>query len=467
MCRIDYTASIIHVLLVGSLFACDAHCAESSADGGKPVVLSPKQIDEPFLAQRIFPDDSRRHPGNAAVVAMRLCCEKNPDAWEQLVRNSKLHIALSKENFSAEQARADVPSPDIDELRRAAFCREADWEYPVDANVPHEEIVISDAADLQVILRGLAVHCRADIADGDLTSALDKLTSGLGMVAHLQNTSLPISKMLQAKNLDMYLDVIEEAIQHESAPNLYWALTALPDPLIDIQSLPDWIRRGPWRHIRALDDLNEKRSEEQWRSIRLQMGLFTIPTVFFPGTPDADEVRQRYRSFVQAGRTALSDQPELRTEVGTMSDDEVAVRHFIHQYMILGDAYVRAFLLPPKDGLPLLRQSMREFRSDKGREIGDMIPNLSELYLSVWDNRRRIAALRVVEAIRNHAARHERLPNSLGDIEELPIPDDPVTGRPFIYEAEDDDTANISGPAMELPDNDPVTLHYRLRIRQE
>ncbi len=47
---------------------------------------------------------------------------------------------------------------------------------------------------------------------------------------------------------------------------------------------------------------------------------------------------------------------------------------------------------------------------------------------------RRVAALRTVEALRLHAASHDgKLPDSLGQINEVPIPDDPATGKPLEY----------------------------------
>jgi hypothetical protein len=43
------------------------------------------------------------------------------------------------------------------------------------------------------------------------------------------------------------------------------------------------------------------------------------------------------------------------------------------------------------------------------------------------------AAWRCIEAVRLYAATHGKLPASLGDIKEVPVPPDPVTGRPFEY----------------------------------
>ncbi len=50
---------------------------------------------------------------------------------------------------------------------------------------------------------------------------------------------------------------------------------------------------------------------------------------------------------------------------------------------------------------------------------------------------RQFVGLRVVEAIRDYAARHGgRLPKSLDDIKDLPIPIDPYTRKSFEYRLE-------------------------------
>src|SRR3546814_11331112 len=44
---------------------------------------------------------------------------------------------------------------------------------------------------------------------------------------------------------------------------------------------------------------------------------------------------------------------------------------------------------------------------------------------------RAIAELRCIEALRMYAASHGRWPKTLGEIKDVPVPNDPVTGEPF------------------------------------
>ena len=76
---------------------------------------------------------------------------------------------------------------------------------------------------------------------------------------------------------------------------------------------------------------------------------------------------------------------------------------------------------------------------------------------------RSLAALRVIEALRMHAAVHDgKLPDKLDDVTEVPIPNDPGTDRPFEY-SRDGDTATL----VSLVPGDPIHnngLRYRVTI---
>jgi hypothetical protein len=72
---------------------------------------------------------------------------------------------------------------------------------------------------------------------------------------------------------------------------------------------------------------------------------------------------------------------------------------------------------------------------------------------------REIALLRTLEALRIYGASHNgELPPQLSDITEVPIPDDPVTGKPFSYRREAE-KAVLEGPVLrEVPLKYEVTM---------
>lgn len=78
----------------------------------------------------------------------------------------------------------------------------------------------------------------------------------------------------------------------------------------------------------------------------------------------------------------------------------------------------------------------------------------------------RIALLRHVEALRLYAADHGgALPAKLSDVA-VPLPDDPVTGKPFLYELAGT-TAHLRGsPPLGQQNDAAFNIHYEVTIQK-
>ncbi len=77
-----------------------------------------------------------------------------------------------------------------------------------------------------------------------------------------------------------------------------------------------------------------------------------------------------------------------------------------------------------------------------------------------------IAFLRVIEALRMHAATHAgKLPSTLKAIEAVPIPIDVLSGQPFLYRLNADGTADLQTPAVH-PNNRFYGRHSVIQIRK-
>jgi len=72
---------------------------------------------------------------------------------------------------------------------------------------------------------------------------------------------------------------------------------------------------------------------------------------------------------------------------------------------------------------------------------------------------RDIDAMRVIEAIRMHAAETGQLPETLDDISVVPIPLNPATNKPFDYQL-NDGTATLK-----LPRSDGTYYSRRFELR--
>jgi hypothetical protein len=149
-----------------------------------------------------------------------------------------------------------------------------------------------------------------------------------------------------------------------------------------------------------------------------------------------------------------------------MSDDQILVRSIAERFRELRDDWYKLFYLPYPDIAPYNQETIAR---NKGNEKGAvamfaaLMPTINAVKISETRPDRKIAALRVVEAIRMYAAAKEgRLPESLDEIKLVPIPLDPMTGKPFAYHR-DGETATLSGPPP-LPEQPGLT--YRLTLKK-
>jgi hypothetical protein len=89
-----------------------------------------------------------------------------------------------------------------------------------------------------------------------------------------------------------------------------------------------------------------------------------------------------------------------------------------------------------------------------------LVPSFDHVAEVVHRAERSIAMLRVIEALRLYAFEHDQWPKSLAECT-VPIPDDPMTGRPFGY-AIQEGKAVIESTAAKAFDS----VRYELTLRK-
>ncbi len=68
----------------------------------------------------------------------------------------------------------------------------------------------------------------------------------------------------------------------------------------------------------------------------------------------------------------------------------------------------------------------------------------------------------MIEALRMHAAATGSLPNSLDEIKSVPVPNNPVTGKPYVYRMEGETAV------LDMPFSDGMTgMAQRFEIQIE
>ncbi len=452
------------------------------ADEAQPLRLSiePRAIESPILKYRLLPLESELKPGNAAPILLRL-------PWEQPFWMKDVFPTLA--DWAArplddprwkmtEQAEHLVPERFYSEMKRAAFRKGVSWEYPIGETPSPHLILLPDVHGLRTFLgHGLTARIRYELSRGELNKAREGILVGLSNSRHLAQTPFYVNQLVAAAIDQQMLTQVEELISQPDSPNLYWALSILPDSLLELGRSADLSSDMFAQTFPAVNDFDRSRTAEEWSRMARQGLDFLEQLGEIPRLPPLKEgqpvVEQFMRHMEAADREKLSqlltqarvDLSEVYgiapEKASAMTDDEVSIRWYASMRMTYEQKESAVLRLPPREALPQLgrlkdsSQVMEEFLVEP---LSFSPFNSTKIYLSVWSLKRKIQALRIIEAVRHHLKMTGgKLPASLEDIDDLAIPVDPLTGQPFVWRVEGD-TATLSAPLFPADDGELSTL---------
>ena len=459
--------------------ACQFHSssAEEPATAAAPAAtqlnLSPRAIEQPLLKYRLFPTEDELVDGNAAPILLRLPWEQT-SYFSHIVPKFNAQLELSIDDPKLVADGPLLTDGLYAEIRRASRRRSANWEYPIHEG-PFFQTLLPDAQGMRQILgRGLSAKIRYHIAIGELAKAREGINVGLGATDRFLDTPFLVVQLVGAAIDQVLLDRVVELVAALNSENMYWALTTLPRPLVDLRPSVELELAKLSDLLGECGDVDHARTEEEW--LAFESRLFAVY---------AENIGEKWLSgsqlnairgqMLEVARRELPAKLEINNEsVAAMCDAEALVRWFLDEHLAISHEIATAIALEPTQASSKLVALERHFRlvGDKEADFSDfffLLGSPYSAYLGVQRIERQIDALRVVEALRHHAATHDgQFPVSLDEITEIPVPVDPITGLPFGYRL-DDDSALLSAVGIRVSEIEaPVAeIRYRLTIRPE
>ena len=440
--------------------------------------FTPMPAPEAVFQYRLFPLDSERTPGDAAPIYIRLGLQLVPEATEQHDGKGRELLDVPLAEFSTEEAREFLRIWDkrIEQIRFGSMREDCDWSYTLQEQRREAiEILLPDLGEMRRWDHVLAVQARRQIVEHEYDNAIDTIRVGMAFGEHVARVPFLIGDLVGVAIQNLMLDRVEELIASPAAPNLYWALTALPDPPISFregfeteQKVAEWL-------VPELTNLEALRTPADWDSQLDRLLTRSANPDEQLERLDRDFGLGKLRSWVAAADTRAKLLPKAHAYFegrpdppSGMGDSETILRYIVAQFQADHDDKFRAIYLP----YPQARRLVAKQPIDKQslhltplNFLDDLTPSIQAGLMSKARFARRVAILRVVEAIRLHAASHDgKLPTSLDDVTEVPIPIDPYSGQPFSYTRDGDAAILATPPGDDAPGHDQS---YRLEIANE
>jgi hypothetical protein len=414
----------------------------------------------------LLPELKEMNPGNPIHGYYRCCMEQqafifDKDAFQR--REELLAMPLS-----------ELPARDLQHYGQSALGQAdaaarldtPDWQILPKLKTDGFYLLLPDVQHMRSLARALQVRFRTEVALGHFDDAIRTAKTMFAMSRHLGGHPTIIGNLVGIAIASIAIEPFQEMLGQPGCPNLYWALTNLPQHLVpmvtglegertlvlaEFRDLDDSAPMSPDQVKKFLDHMEKLLADEE--SVKAAKGLRAWLN---KQTKEQANITAARRRLVESGL------PEERLR--RFSADQVILLDERREYEVRRDDAMKIASLPfwqaealaartPKDKTPAVLADA-------------LVPALAGVRRAQLRLDQRIALLRHVEALRFHAAEHDgKLPAHLSEVS-LPLPDDPATGKPFRYELKGT-TAHLRGsPPADLQKDPFYNVHYELTMRK-
>ncbi|HEV7280387.1 MAG TPA: hypothetical protein VGN57_09260 [Pirellulaceae bacterium] len=421
-----------------------------------PMTVSAAAEPVPALEYRLLPTTQERTPGNAATYYYRamLHLKSIPqDYFKKYAESQERWTEKPLDGESAEEIRKYLEAfPNVfSETKTAVYREECEWNLGLEQLKGPETIsfLLHDFQEMREITRLLELRFRLELYENRLDDAWETLRQLTQLGRDSAQPTLLINGLIGIAIESIMLGRLEDFISHPEAPNVYWALATLPDPLVDLAPSVEFEATIGPRMFPMLEEAERSRTPEQWQadlqeawnslrymgaSTSMGMGNDSGQPSLAEGAAALGYAMTRYpiakSLLIESGRTS--------EEVDAMPVGQALLLAEKIAYRRVYDEMLKTYYLP------------LHVRVERGDEFQDRLEALmkeepipiAQLLLPAVQAVShaqirlvyRLRGIQAIEAIRDFAAEEGRLPRRLQEVRRLPMPVDPYTLENFGYE---------------------------------
>jgi hypothetical protein len=416
------------------------------------LAVDPDQRQPRALRYRLLPEPLDLTPGNAAPQWLRagLAIQDELHRIKPGQYRWFLQDPVAPKDWPNKEARELLArfAPALRLADQAARRRWCDWaRQPLTFQNMSEDLPLHEVQLAREIAYYLGLRYYIDLQDGRLDQAIYTLQTGFALARDVGNGDTLIDNLVGIAIEAIQLGQVEQMIQTPGSPNLYWALTDLPHPLIHVRGSVEYELNTLYRSFPKLRELHKKPLSQ--RALEDLMGevLGALNKMAGEDVPvwikELSTAALVVKSYPEARRYLLARGHSAR-EVDALPNLQVVALYQLGQYDEVRDDIMKWMSVPPSQGLAGLERvekKVRGARREGGNPIvGLLLPAIVKVAQAQVRTERQVAGLRCAEALRLYSATHDgKAPAAWADIKEVPLPADPITGMSFAawYQVQD------------------------------
>jgi hypothetical protein len=344
------------------------------------------------------------------------------------------------------------------QLRYAFQRSDCNWELGTRelSGIETVEFLLPEFQSARELARMMALRTRLALAEDRYDDAIELMRQQYRLGHDVAKESFLVCGLIGIAIDGIANATITDLIGCPDSPNMYWALTELPQPVIDLQTAVRYEMEFGSRMFPLIDhpETADHAPQEWNRLYRQTVGDFSKIGGNVYGGNNGKALQDKVEAGVAATGLALLGYSHAKEELIAQGMDreqieKMAVGQVIAIYTArlnarFGDDFEKMGYSP----FPEMSKKLKEQDSQLSKmgplgpaQEREVIPMMSLLLPGIQNCRRtqvraerQLAALRVIEAIRIYAADHGgALPKTLDAIDEVPVPTNPATAKPFAY----------------------------------
>ncbi len=438
-------SAMIRVLLATAVilgFSLDCRSDETKSD----FHVQPMAAPVPALKYQLLPQIEELKPGNAAQNYLKCFMEQHYFFFskEAVVSRDRYEsmplLELATEKLGAYGSNA------LRQADWAARMESVDWQSLSSIQSGGLEGPPGELGPIQVLAKALHVRFRGEVARRNFDDGVRTAKTMFALSRHLGEHPTEVANLVGLWVAHLSLNTLGEMVQQPKCPNLYWALTELPSPLIDLRKGIQGERAMVATEMRVIRDDAPMTDVETEAFVSRLSGVISFAREQSGQPPRS--VRAALKSAakdenaVAAGRRRLVEHGCAPGTVKQFPVMQVILLEQKHQYEIERDERLKLLSVPVWQMASPAEVSRP--KSAASLPFSELLPNIEKVRAEEAELERQLALLRIVEAVRLYAAEHDgKPPGAAGDFT-VPLPIDPVTGKPFVYSV-DGSIARIRG----------------------
>lgn len=438
-----------------------------------PLSVEATAPTKPALKYRLLPEVREMQSGNQVQGFYKCFFEQN-------------YLFHNKESTDKQEKWRGAPLQDlatdkeligyggsaIKQAHYAARLDAVDWQLTLQAKNDGIMLLLPDVQQMRMLIGVLKVRFRGELARGEFDNAHYTLQTMFALSRMFNEHPTLIGHLVGIAITTITMGCLEEFVQQPGAPNLFWPLADLPAPFLDLRKGREGEKlmlTKEYELFRKATPVADAVLDELIKSHDAIHGpLRGLAKGDGPPAKDEDMLPSAWyakqaadKGAVGAARDRLTALGHKVTDLSKLSARQLVMMDDFSQYQVALDEKFKWNNFP---------QWQLPADLDKQKPPPGVFTQFTPAWAKVFWARTRMqqqfGLLTTAEGIRATAAANGgKLPGSLAEVK-LPLPLDPTTGKPFVYELKEGKAVVSCTPPEDQRKTPLFNRVYEITIRK-